>query len=41
VLGHDHAEPAEALAMRARELEILERHHWQGPAPVAFRQEQE
>jgi probable rRNA maturation factor len=41
VLGHDHAEPAETLAMRARELEILERHHWQGPAPVAFRQEQE
>lgn len=39
VLGHDHAEPDEAAAMRRRELEILERHHWRGPAPAAFRQE--
>ena len=41
VLGHDHAEPDEAVVMRARELELLERHHWCGPAPVGFRQEQE
>ncbi len=41
VLGRDHAEPAEALEMRARELALLETHHWNGPAPVGFRQEQE
>ena len=41
VLGHDHAEPDEAVVMRARELELLELHHWCGPAPVGFRQEQE
>ncbi len=41
VLGHDHAEPDEAVAMRARERELLELHHWRGPAPVGFRQEQE
>ena len=41
VLGHDHDEAAEAAAMRAREREILERHHWGGPAPAGFRQEQE
>jgi probable rRNA maturation factor len=40
VLGLDHADPAEAQAMRARERELLEAHHWAGPAPVAFRQEQ-
>lgn len=40
VLGRDHAEPAEAQAMRARERELLETHHWAGPAPAAFRQEQ-
>ena len=40
VLGHDHAEPDEATAMRSRELELLERHHWDGPAPAGFRQEQ-
>lgn len=40
VLGYDHAEPDEAAAMRRRELEILERHHWHGPAPATFRQEQ-
>ena len=31
----------EAEAMRARERELLERHHWRGPAPEGFRQEQE
>ena len=40
VLGHDHAETAETAAMRARELDHLMRHHWHGPAPSAFRQEQ-
>lgn len=39
VLGHDHAEPGEEAAMRAAERAILERHHWNGPAPAAFRQE--
>ena len=38
VLGHDHAEPDEAATMRARELDLLERFHWQGRAPVGFRQ---
>jgi probable rRNA maturation factor len=41
VLGYDHAEPDEAVAMRARERELLEAHHWRGPAPDDFRQEQE
>lgn len=41
VRGHDHAEPAETAVMRARELELLERHHWAGPAPDGFRQDQE
>ena len=40
VLGHDHAEPDEAASMRARELALLEAHHWGGPAPASFRQEQ-
>lgn len=38
IVGHDHAEPDEARAMRARELELLETHHWHGPAPTGFRQ---
>ena len=40
VLGHDHAEADEAAVMRARELALLEAHHWGGPAPTGFRQEQ-
>ncbi len=40
VLGHDHAEEDERVAMRARELELLQAHHWHGPAPSGFRQEQ-
>jgi len=40
VLGHDHAEPAAAAAMRARERQLLEAHHWRGPTPASFRQEQ-
>lgn len=41
VLGHDHAEEPAGDAMRARERALLEAHHWGGPAPEAFRQEQE
>jgi probable rRNA maturation factor len=41
VLGHDHAEEPAAATMRARELALLEAHHWHGPAPAGFRQEQE
>lgn len=37
VLGHDHAEPEDAAAMRALELELLQRHHWGGPTPPGFR----
>ncbi|MET0146371.1 MAG: rRNA maturation RNase YbeY [Ilumatobacteraceae bacterium] len=40
VLGHDHAEPDETAAMRTRERVLLERHHWAGPAPAGFRQDQ-
>jgi probable rRNA maturation factor len=40
VLGHDHAEPQQAERMRERERELLEAHHWRGPAPAGFRQEQ-
>jgi probable rRNA maturation factor len=40
VLGHDHAEAEETATMRAAELRLLEAHHWGGPAPAAFRQEQ-
>jgi probable rRNA maturation factor len=40
VLGHDHAEADEAAAMRAEELAVLVAHHWAGPPPPAFRQEQ-
>jgi probable rRNA maturation factor len=38
VLGHDHAEVDETVAMRGRELELLIAHHWHGPPPVGFRQ---
>jgi probable rRNA maturation factor len=40
VLGHDHAEPQETHVMRERERVLLEQHHWRGPAPEAFKQEQ-
>jgi len=39
VLGHDHAGAAETVAMRAKELALLQSHHWGGPPPSAFRQE--
>jgi probable rRNA maturation factor len=41
VLGHDHFEPGETREMRRRERELLEQHHWHGPAPAAFTQEQD
>ena len=40
VLGHDHVEPEETARMRSREMEILMAHHWGGPAPAGFTQEQ-
>jgi probable rRNA maturation factor len=40
VIGHDHAEPGEALEMRRRELDLLRRHHWHGPEPAGFVHEQ-
>ena len=39
VLGYDHHDPAETAVMRARELALLEAHHWAGSAPAGFRQE--
>ena len=39
VLGHDHADPADAARMRERELLLLQVHHWHGAAPTGFRQE--
>jgi len=41
VLGHDHAEVEETATMRSRELALLERYHWNGPAPDTFRQAQD
>ena len=38
ILGHDHLDDDEAAAMRSRELALLIKHHWNGPAPAAFRQ---
>ncbi|MBI4883876.1 MAG: rRNA maturation RNase YbeY [Actinobacteria bacterium] len=41
VLGHDHDSAPTGDAMRARELALLQQHHWGGPAPIDFRQEHE
>lgn len=41
VVGHDHAAPEETHRMRTRELQLLELHHWHGPAPDGFRQTHE
>jgi probable rRNA maturation factor len=41
VLGFDHHDEETKTVMRARELAILTKHHWAGPAPVEFRQEQD
>jgi probable rRNA maturation factor len=36
VLGHDHDDADDAVAMRARELALLEQLHWRGPKPATF-----
>lgn len=36
VVGHDHLGPTDTRLMRTRELELLESHHWCGPAPKSF-----
>ncbi|NBU36791.1 MAG: rRNA maturation RNase YbeY [Actinobacteria bacterium] len=38
VLGFDHDDEPSTADMRSRELSILEKHHWNGPAPAGFRQ---
>lgn len=38
VLGFDHDDDTATERMRAVERELLERHHWGGPAPAGFRQ---
>jgi probable rRNA maturation factor len=40
VLGRDHDTTEATADMRRRELELLEAHHWGGPAPAGFRQDQ-
>jgi len=37
VLGHDHGGADDAQRMQRREVDLLEAHHWRGPAPPAFR----
>ena len=39
VLGHDHAEAEERARMRAREIDLLQALHWNGPAPAGFSQD--
>jgi probable rRNA maturation factor len=39
VLGYDHETPEQTVIMRAKEMTLLENHHWHGQAPAAFRQE--
>ncbi|MGB3736851.1 MAG: rRNA maturation RNase YbeY [Ilumatobacter sp.] len=38
VLGHDHAEDAEATLMREREVTLLRAFHWRSDPPIGFRQ---
>jgi probable rRNA maturation factor len=40
VLGWDHDSEFATQNMRQRERQLLEAHHWHGPVPVGFRQEQ-
>lgn len=40
VLGWDHDTEQMTEKMRARERSLLETHHWRGPAPTGFKQEQ-
>lgn len=41
ILGYDHDTPEATEVMRVRERTILSEHHWHGPVPVGFRQEQD
>jgi len=41
VLGFDHHDEETTTVMRAHELAILTEHHWGGPAPIGFRQDQD
>lgn len=41
VLGYDHDDEQDRQAMRERERMILTRHHWRGPVPENFQQEQD
>ena len=41
VLGFDHDLEDEKTEMRAHEVAILMEHHWNGPVPSGFRQEQD
>jgi len=40
VLGWDHDSESATENMRQRERQLLEAHHWHGPVPMGFRQEQ-
>ncbi len=40
VLGYDHDTEEATAVMRQRERDILSEHHWRGPVPQTFRQEQ-
>jgi probable rRNA maturation factor len=40
LLGFDHHDPEAKAAMWARERSLLEAHHWNGPAPSGFNQDQ-
>ncbi len=39
ILGHDHENDRDTHAMRAREIDILQKHHWKASVPAGFRQE--
>lgn len=41
ILGWDHDTDDKTALMRQRERVLLEAHHWNGPAPQGFRQEQD
>lgn len=40
VLGYDHDTEDATATMRGRELHVLVHHHWRGPVPESFRQDQ-
>lgn len=41
VLGYDHDVDEDREKMREKEVSILMKHHWRGPIPTGFRQEQD